>query len=107
MFTRDQQCFNEITRGSDRIVLQALDVELFACGNQFLGKLTTHSIDRSANPFPFKSAYLLHFNYLIGKEVKVNAMKEFNAIFYPELLTAPDAKRSLWSRFRRKVRGAG
>jgi Nucleotide-diphospho-sugar transferase len=109
MFTSDQQCFNEITRDSDRIVLQALDVELFACGNQFLGKLAdpTQSIDRSANPFPFKSAYLLHFNYLIGKEVKVNAMKEFNAIFYPELLTAPDAKRSLWSRFRRKVRGVG
>jgi len=91
MFTSDQQCFNEITRDSDRIALQALDVELFACGNQFLGKVTDsiEHIDRSANPFPFKSAYLLHFNYLVGKEDKVNAMKKFNAIFYPELLTGP------------------
>jgi hypothetical protein len=108
-FTCDQRCFNAITRNSDRIALQALDVELFACGNQFLGTLINlnYAVDRSANPFPFKSAYLLHFNYLVGKEAKVNAIKECNALFYPELLTGPNAKRSLWSRFSRKVRGAG
>jgi hypothetical protein len=98
--TRDQQRFNEIIRERGKIRIQALDVELFACGNQFLGTSASsrYIIDRSSNPFPFDSAYLLHFNYLVGKESKVEAMKKYNAVFYPGLLTARNEKLSLWSK---------
>ena len=35
--TGDQKRFNEIIRHRDKIKIYALDAELFACGNQFLG----------------------------------------------------------------------
>jgi hypothetical protein len=88
--TDDQNRFNEIICQRAEIRIHALDAELFACGNQFL-ELPIHSrnrIDRSSNPYPIDSAYLLHFNYITGKERKVAAFKKCNAVFYPGLLTA-------------------
>jgi hypothetical protein len=88
----DQECLNEIIGHRDEIRIHALDVELFACGNQFLGSFATSrlSIDRSINPFPMDSAYLLHFNYLVGKEQKVAAMQRHNTVFYPDLRKVGD-----------------
>ena len=105
-FNCDQQCFNEIIRHRDKIRIQALDVELFACGNQFLEIDLAPSvrIDRSSNPFPIGSAYLLHFNYLFGKEQKVTAIKKHDALFYPGLLTAYNEKWPFWLRFFKRNR---
>jgi hypothetical protein len=100
--TEDQDRFNEIIRQRDKIRIHALDVELFACGDQFL-ECCSFAIDRSSNPFPINSAYLLHFNYLIGRETKVAAMKKHNAVCYSGLLTA-FKKTSLWSRLRGRIR---
>jgi Nucleotide-diphospho-sugar transferase len=107
----DQTCFNQLVRRNDLIQVEALDPELFACGNQFLGRLSDapETIDRSTRPFDFGSAYLLHFNYLTGKRRKVNAIKECNSLFYPGLLENTEAKRPLWSRlsgYVRRVSGA-
>ena len=93
--TADQNHFNEIIRERDGIRIHALDAELFACGNQFLS---------SSNPFPIDSAYLLHFNYIIGKEKKVAAINKHNALFYSGLLTARNEKHPLWYRLIRWVR---
>ena len=84
----DQTCLNELARENNQIEIEALDPELFACGNQFLGRLSDspETIDRSIKPFDFTSAYMLHFNYVVGKGAKVSAMKEHNSIFYPGLL---------------------
>lgn len=83
----DQACLNELARENIQIEIEALDPELFACGNQFLGGLSDapETIDRSIQPFDFASAYLLHFNYVVGKRAKVSAMKEHNSLFYPGL----------------------
>jgi hypothetical protein len=110
-FLCDQTCFNELMRHSNKIEIEALHAELFACGNQFLGSLSDapETIDRSTRPFDFASAYLLHFNYLTGKRRKVNAIKECNSLFYPGLLENTEAKRPLWSRlsgYVRRVSGA-
>ncbi len=102
-FICDQECFNELIRHRDKITIHALDAELFACGNQFLDiDLIDPScrVDRSSNPFPIDSAYLLHFNYLVGKEQKVAAIKKHNALFYPGLLTAPNKKQSFLRRMK-------
>ena len=105
-YSCDQECFNELICHKHKIRIQALDAELFACGNQFLGDLIgpVYRVDRSSRPFPIDSAYLLHFNYLFGKEQKVAAMKKLNAIFYPGLLTTPDKNQSLWSHMFRTIR---
>jgi hypothetical protein len=105
-FTNDQDPFNEIIRESDGIRIHALDAELFACGNQFLGdlSLSKYCIDRSSNPFPIDSAYLLHFCYIVGKEKKVAAIMKHNALFYPGLLTARNEKHPLWYRLIRRIR---
>jgi hypothetical protein len=86
--TDDQNRFNEIIRHRNNLKIHALDPELFACGNQFL-ELPMDSrnrVDRSSNPYPIDSAYLLHFNYVVGKERKVAAINKCNAVFYPGLL---------------------
>lgn len=70
--------------------LQKLDAKLFACGNQFLGDLIDQAIDRSEAPFPFDKTYILRFNYLVGKDNKVNAIKKMNAVYYPPLAGLPE-----------------
>jgi Nucleotide-diphospho-sugar transferase len=97
----DQMCFNEFVLWSGQIEVEGLDPELFACGNQFLGRLSDapETIDRSTRPFDFASAYLLHFNYLTGKRQKVNAIKEYNSLFYPGLLENAEPRHPIWSRF--------
>jgi Nucleotide-diphospho-sugar transferase len=104
----DQRCFNAIWKQFEGLSLQKLDVELFACGNQFLGNLTDaiQVIDRSEAPFPFDKAYILHFNYLVGKDNKVNAIKKMNAVYYPPLEGLPETKPSLQRRLRHCIRGA-
>ena len=88
----DQTCLNELANENNQMKIEALDPELFACGNQFLGRLSdaTETIDRSIKPFDFTSAYILHFNYVVGKRAKVNAMKEHNSLFYPGLLRSTE-----------------
>jgi hypothetical protein len=106
MYFDDQSCFNELIYGNDQINIEALDPELFACGNQFLGKLSkaSETIDRTTHPFDFSSAYLLHFNYLNGKQAKIHAMKEHSARFYPGLSGGLAAKVPLWARLRASIR---
>jgi hypothetical protein len=66
-----------------------LDPELFACGNQFLDGLPVsrggYHIDRRVNPFPMDSAYLLHFNNVMGKREKAAAMVKRRVAFHPRL----------------------
>ncbi|WP_363345805.1 putative nucleotide-diphospho-sugar transferase [Methylocystis echinoides] len=95
----DQECLNRLGRERD-IKVHALDVELFACANQFLGRDmldTPERIDRPSTPFPFDSAYVLHFNYLIGKKQKIQAMAKYNAIYYQGLLEAAEEKLFSWN----------
>ena len=53
-YSCDQECFNELICQRNKISIHALDVELFACGNQFLGDLIgpIYRVDRSSRPFP-------------------------------------------------------
>jgi hypothetical protein len=80
--TCDQEVFNERLRQIEGLSVYALDHELFACGNQFLEGLPVDivGIDRSAHPFAFDSAYILHFNYIVGKDAKVAAMMRHGAL---------------------------
>jgi hypothetical protein len=98
-FICDQKCFNAIIPDNKDIKVHILDVKRFACGNQFLDidLPADESIDLSFDPFPFESAYLLHFNYLVGKKRKVAAINEHNVLFYPPLLNELNEKSSLWS----------
>jgi hypothetical protein len=102
IFNCDQECFNDIVHHRDAIQIHSLDVALFACGNQFLPGM----INCSSHPFPFDSAYLLHFNYLIGKRDKVAEMNRCDALFYPGLLAVLSEKPPLWSRLRGRIRRA-
>jgi Nucleotide-diphospho-sugar transferase len=105
----DQMRFNGLVDWSGKIEVEALDPELFACGNQFLGKLSNapETIDRSKRPFDFTSAYMLHFNYLVGKRAKVNAMRKHHSLFYSVLCESPEVKRPLLARLAGFVRRAG
>ncbi len=82
----DQDLLNQWQSEGPGVSIEPLDAELFACGNQFLGGLPVEqggfSIDRSKRPFPYREAYLLHFNYLIGEETKVRAMAQHGGIFH-------------------------
>jgi Nucleotide-diphospho-sugar transferase len=83
-FTDDQDCFNRLVPPTEglrfpslrrrRVRVQALDVKLFACGNQFYD-----------DPAVAESAYVLHFNYLVGKRAKLLAMERFGAVLHPDL----------------------
>jgi hypothetical protein len=108
MYFDDQTCFNELMRGNDQIRVEPLNARLFACGNQFLGELSgaPEVIDQSMHPFDFASAYILHFNYVLGTRAKVNAMKECNSLFYSGLFGSPGGKRSIWERLKASLRRA-
>jgi hypothetical protein len=86
-FTCDQETLNELLPQIHGLTTYALDPQLFPCGKQFQvpKKKRKRPIDPSARPFDANSAYILHFNYLIGKEVKASAMKKHKAMFYPGL----------------------
>jgi Nucleotide-diphospho-sugar transferase len=105
----DQMRFNGLVLGNGNIEVEGLDPELFACGNQFLGNLSNapETIDRSTRPFDFRSAYMLHFNYLVGKRAKINAMREHNSLFYSGLLGSAEVRRPLLARLAGFIRRAG
>jgi hypothetical protein len=77
----DQEVLNERLPQVDGLTTYALDRDLFPIGNRFLKP----HVDASGRLFDADSAYILHFTHLIGKEAKVVAMMEHNAIFYPGL----------------------
>jgi Nucleotide-diphospho-sugar transferase len=84
-FNCDQECFNSLIPGKRQIRIAALDVKLFACGNQFLDVGPPEGVDLHSNPFPFDAAYLLHFNYVVGREQKIAAMKKCGALIHFQL----------------------
>jgi hypothetical protein len=88
-YVDDQETLNGILKPDSGFAVHALDPELFACGNQFLDGLPVsrggYHIDRRVNPFPMDSAYLLHFNYVMGKREKAAAMVKRRVAFHPRL----------------------
>lgn len=55
----------------------------------FLGRPDPEFIDRTSCPFPFDKAYLIHFNYIVGRSRKIQLMKKYGAIF-SSMLAAED-----------------
>jgi hypothetical protein len=91
-FKCDQKSFNESIRATKNIV-DALDPQLFACGNQFLDNISEKCagfIARSSNTFNVELAYLLHFNYIVGRTEKAAAIKKYAVEFYPHLMAEVD-----------------
>jgi hypothetical protein len=86
-YTSDQNTLNERLPQIHGITTYALDPDLFACGNRFLVSEERRKtyIDTCGRPFDADSAYILHFNYVVGKEAKASAMKKHGAMFYPGL----------------------
>jgi hypothetical protein len=108
-FTCDQIVLNRLLREQSVVQYKALDAELFAAGNQFLEGVTIADgglhVDRSHTRFPLESAYMLHFNFLIGKRQKVAAMLRMGVAFHASMkrlawqqrLRAPlDALQRVW-----------
>ncbi|MEQ1898886.1 MAG: putative nucleotide-diphospho-sugar transferase [Vicinamibacterales bacterium] len=86
-YTDDEDTLNWRLRQTDGVATYALDSDLFACGNRFLvseEKRKSYT-DSGGRPFNVNAAYILHFNYVIGKEAKVRAMMKHNAVFYAGL----------------------
>jgi hypothetical protein len=109
----DQTALNDYLRSGNGLTAERLDPELYACGNQFLGTVHPKAreyIDRSKRPFDFDAAYLLHFNYVVGKESKAWQMLKHSAVFDSQL--AKLGRRGRWSqpigffRFLRWLRAA-
>ncbi|MBK9239152.1 MAG: hypothetical protein IPL75_02565 [Acidobacteria bacterium] len=84
-WTCDQRLLNERVRQSNVLKTHALDPALFACGNQFLEEKRKRHFDPAGPPFDTEAAYLLHFNFIIGMETKVLAMKKHGALMFPGL----------------------
>jgi hypothetical protein len=88
-YVDDQETLNAILKRSSVFAVESLDAELFACGNQFLAGPTVsrggYHIDRRLHPFPMESAYLLHFNYVMGKREKAAAMVRHGVAFHPRI----------------------
>jgi hypothetical protein len=83
-FACDQVAVNTLLSEETDVSSVGLDAELFACGNQFLDGIPESEagyVDRSSRPFDAHAAYILHFNYLVGKREKVAAMRKHDAIF--------------------------
>ena len=74
----DQNYLNARLSQSPDLKVVGLDPDLFACGNRFNSS--------RYGPFDYSAAYLLHFNYIVGKKAKALAMARHNAVFYPGLL---------------------
>jgi hypothetical protein len=101
----DQPALNTYVEGGLGVTAERLDPELYACGNQFLDTVHPKSceyVDRSKRPFDFDAAYLLHFNYVVGKEPKAWQMLKHSAVFDAEL--AALGQRGRWEEPRLLVR---
>lgn len=83
-FTEDQNLLNESLSQARGLSICGLDPDLFACGNRFLFSERQRA-GYGRGPFDARAAYILHFNYVAGRERKVAAMVKHNAIFYPGL----------------------
>ena len=73
-FTCDQECFNSLLPLARGLRVRGLDVKLFACGNQFYDALAVAD-----------NAYILHFNYLVGRDRKLLAMERVGGILHESL----------------------
>jgi hypothetical protein len=101
----DQIVLNERLPLMRGIKTSALDADLFACGNRFLVSRERRAsyADCSGRPFDADSAYMLHFNFLVGKEAKVLAMIRHNAVFHPSVAEYGRQMRHLGPRLRRAL----
>ncbi|MGA2329101.1 MAG: putative nucleotide-diphospho-sugar transferase [Bryobacteraceae bacterium] len=100
-FSCDQVCFNAHLGLATGIRICALDPDLFACGNRFIED-SAEFAGRSNNRLPVDAAYVLHFNYVVGKEAKVSAMRKYGVVFYPGLATHSHPQQPVLSRLMQK-----
>lgn len=83
----DQESLNGHVPHVPELLAAPLDPEAYACGNQFLRGRTLKEggifIDRQTEPFPMDRAVLLHFNFIVGKDVKAREMVRHGVAMHP------------------------